>query len=100
MTIERWRMAKRYSIAEARDNLPSVVHEVEEGTRVELTRRGKPVAVLLGVEEYARLAQGRRDFWEAYEEFRREFDLAQLAIDPDEIFGGIRDALPGREFSW
>jgi antitoxin Phd len=93
-------MNKRYSIAEARDSLPSVVHEAEGGTRVELTRRGKPVAVLLGVEEYERLAEGRRDFWEAYEEFRQEFDLAQLGIDPDEIFGDVRDSSPGREFSW
>ena len=100
MSIRGEEMVKKYSIAEARDNLPGVVHEVEEGTRVELTRRGKPVAVLLGLEEYERMAKGRRDFWEAYEEFRREFDLAQLEIDPDEVFEGVRDPSPGREFSW
>jgi prevent-host-death family protein len=100
MDIRRMRMAKKYSIAEARDNLPGVVHEVERGTRVELTRRGKPVAVLLGLVEYERLAQGRRDFWDAYQEFRREFDLATLGIEPDEIFHDVRDASPGREFSW
>ncbi len=93
-------MTKKYSIAEARDNLPGVIHEVEGGARVELTRRGKPVAVLMGIEAYERLAEGRRDFWEAYEEFRREFDLAQLAIDPEETFNGVRDGSPGREFSW
>ena len=93
-------MTKKYSIAEARDNLPGVIHEAEGGVRVELTRRGKPVAVLLGVEAYERLAEGRRAFWEAYEEFRRQFDLAELAIDPEEVFAGVRDASPGREFSW
>ncbi len=93
-------MTKKYSIAEARDNLPGVVHEAEGGTRVELTRRGKPVAVLIGIEDYERLAEGRRDFWEAYEEVRREFDFAELGIDPDEIFGDVRDSSPGREFSW
>jgi antitoxin Phd len=91
---------KKYSIAEARDKLPGMVHEVESGTHVELTRRGKPVAVLMGFEEYGRLAQGRRDFWKAYEEFRREFDLAELDIDPDAVFGGVREASPGREFAW
>lgn len=102
-------MTKQYSITEARANFSAVVHEVEGGARVELTWRGKPVAVLLRLEEYARLAQGRRDFWEAYEEFRREYDLPELGIDPEEAFGGIRDAresellaqidqgLPGRE---
>ena len=93
-------MIKKYSIAEARDNLPGVVHEAEAGTRVELTRRGKPVAVLLGLDEFERLASGRRSFWESYAEFRREFDLAELGIDPDEIFGGLRDSSPGRDFSW
>jgi prevent-host-death family protein len=93
-------MTKRYSIAEARDNLPGVVHEVEDGIRVELTRRGKPVAVVLGIEAFERLAAGRRGFWEAYEEFRREFDLARLGIDPDEVFAGVRDTSPGREISW
>lgn len=93
-------MVKKYSIAEARDNLPGVVHEAEAGARVELTRRGKPVAVLLSLDEYERLARGRRSFWESYAEFRREFDLAELGIDPDEIFGGLRDSSPGRDFSW
>ena len=93
-------MTKQYSIAEARNNLPGVVHEAEGGARVELTRRGKPVAVLLGIEDYERLSQGRRDFWEAYEELRQEFDFAELGIDPDEIFGDVRDPSPGREFSW
>ena len=93
-------MTKKYSIAEARENLSGIVHEVEGGSRVELTRRGKPVAVLIGIDEYQRLAGGRRDFWEAYEEFRREFDLTSLGIDPKESFGDIRDSSPSREFSW
>lgn len=93
-------MVKTYSIAEARDNFPGVVHEAEGGTRVELTRRGKPVAVLLGLEEYERTLKGGVDFWEAYGEFRRKFDLEELGIDPDEIFEGVRDSSPGRDFSW
>jgi len=93
-------MTKKYSIAEARDKFPGVVREAEGGARVELTRRGKPVAVLMGIEEFARLAEGRRDFWEAYEEFRRHYDLSHLDIDPDDVFDGVRDPSPGRDFSW
>lgn len=54
----------------------------------------------MGIKEYERLTQGRRDFWEAYEEFRRNFDLAQLGIEPEEVFDKVRDSSPGREFSW
>lgn len=42
----------------------------------------------IAIEAYERLVEGRRNFWEAYEEFRRQFDLAELAIDPEEVFGG------------
>jgi prevent-host-death family protein len=91
-------MVKKYSIAEARDHLPSVVHEAEEGTQVELTRRGKPVAVLVGVEDFERLSKKKPGFWEAYQEFRRTADLSE--IDPDEIFRDVRDQSPGRDFNW
>lgn len=90
-------MVKKYSIAEARDHLPSVVHEAEKGTQVELTRRGKPVAVLIGVEDFERLSKKKPGFWEAYQEFRSRHDLAELDIDPDEVFRDVRDPSPGRD---
>jgi prevent-host-death family protein len=93
-------MVKKYSIAEARDNFTSVVHEAEEGTRVELTRRGKPVAMLVGTEEFEQMTKGAPSFREAYEIFRREHDLVELDIDPDEVFADVRDLSPGRDFTW
>ena len=44
-------MQKQFSIAEAKNRLPTIVHSVENGPPVELTRRGKPVAVLLSIQE-------------------------------------------------
>lgn len=93
-------MVKKYSIAEARDNFTSMVHEAEEGTQVELTRRGKPVAVLIGVEDFEKLSDTKKDFGEAYQEFRRRLDRANIEIDPDEIWGDVRDQSPGRDFEW
>lgn len=92
-------MAKSYSIAEARDKFATIVHSVEEATAVELTRRGKPVAVLLSIEEYRRLLAGRKSFWNAYTEFRGGVDPRRLGIGP-ETFEGLRDASPGRETDW
>lgn len=92
-------MVKKYSIAEARDNFTSMVHEAETGTHVELTRRGKPVAVLVGVEDFERLSKGKPSFWEAYEKFRHEHG-PDFGVDPDEIFGDVRDPSPGRDFHW
>lgn len=93
-------MTKQYSIADARDNFTQVVHEAEDGVKVELTRRGKPVAVLLSVEDYDRLSRGKASFFEAYEKFRSEFDLKELDIDPDSVFHQSRDSSPGRSFDW
>lgn len=90
-------MAKRRSIAEARTHLPSLVREAESGEAVELTRRGEPVAVLIGRKQYARLTSKHRRFVEAYEKFASDFDLAALAIDPDDVFSGARDETRGRE---
>jgi prevent-host-death family protein len=89
-------MANRRSIAEARNSLPSLVRQAESGTTVELTRRGEPVAVLIGRQQYERLASGRRGFSAAYRDFIRAIDLEELAIDPDEILAGVRDGTRGR----
>ena len=90
-------MDNKHSIADARGNLPKLVREAESGTAVELTRRGEPVAVLIGRKEYERLISRSRLFSEAWDEFVLEVDLTKLEIDPDEVFGGARDAAPGRE---
>lgn len=91
-------MSKQYSIAEAREKLAHVIQEAEQGSTVQLTRRGRPVAVLLSLDEYDRLSRKRRSFWEAYEEFRREYENDET--ETADVFEGIRDKSPGRDFSW
>ncbi len=92
-------MSRSYSIAEARDHFAAIVRDVERDSAIELTRRGEPVAVLLSIEEYRRLVAGRKNFWDAYSEFRDEVDLRRLNIEP-EVFARLRDVSPGRETSW
>ncbi len=87
-------MSRRYSIAEARHDLAALVHELESSDLIELTRRGEPVAVMLSLREYRRLAAGRDKFWDAYRAFCETVDLSRLDIEP-EIFE--RDPSPGRE---
>ncbi|MBI5876608.1 MAG: type II toxin-antitoxin system Phd/YefM family antitoxin [Chloroflexi bacterium] len=92
-------MSKQYSIANARQNLAALVHEVEHKSPIELTRHGETVAVLVSVAEYRRLHAGRSSFWKAYGTFCQAVDLTQLQIDPD-ILAGLRDQSPGREVHW
>ncbi len=90
-------MTDKHSIAEARRNLPSLVREAEKGMAVTLTRRGEPVAVLMGWQRFERLASTRRSFVAAYRDFRNASDLAELALDPDDLFAGTRQNSPGRD---
>ena len=91
------KMTKKYSITEARRNLPRLVQEAEQGKMVQLTRRDETVAVLVGHQKFEQLATGRRSFGEVYREFKTTFDLAKLDLDPDEIFASVRDTAPGRQ---
>jgi prevent-host-death family protein len=54
-------MEKQFSIAEAKSKLPAIIHSVEDGPSVKLTRHGKPVAVLLSIREYEQLAKNKMD---------------------------------------
>jgi len=88
-------VAKRYSIAEARDHLSELVHAAESDGPVTLTRRGRPVAVVVAEEEYQRLRATRPGFWDAVSAFRRSVDISDL--DVDEVYRDVRDRSPGRE---
>ena len=63
-------MDKTYSIAEARNDLSGVVREAEAGRPVTLSRRGRPVAVVVSAQDYSRIANRRQTVAEAIEGFR------------------------------
>jgi antitoxin Phd len=92
-------MLEQYSIAKARNHFTSLVRAVERESAIELTRRGKPVAVMLSIQEYERLLARQAGFWEAYSAFRERVNLQELGIEPD-TFAGLRDRSPGRELRW
>ena len=91
-------MAKRYSIAEARSNLPTIVDQVEAGQEIELTRRGKAVAVVVSLRELARLRGERASFGDAYKRFLKTHALHDVGLD-DEFFAEARHEETGRKVS-
>lgn len=93
------KMSKQYSIADARRNLPSLVDEAESGSEVQLTRRGKAVAVVVSVETYERL-KSQRSFGEAYQAFREKYPADRSAreqVTGPKYFRGLRDRSRGRK---
>jgi antitoxin Phd len=92
-------MPNSFTIAKARHYLAALVHQLDCQPRIQLTRRGKPVAVLLSVREYNRLTTETQSFWDAYSTFAETTDLPHLVINP-QIFDDVRDQSNGREVSW
>lgn len=89
-----------YSIADAKNQLPRIVHEVEREGAVQLTRRGRPVAVLLSGAEYDRLRSGQgRSLLAAIAAWRREAGAGLADLSAEEI-ESWRDRSPGRDFDW
>jgi prevent-host-death family protein len=89
-------MSKSYTVASARAKLAEIVDEVERGREVELTRRGKKVAVVMSAARYARLRGDRVAFMTAYETFRAEHNLEEVGVDPGWSHG-LRDRNVGRD---
>jgi prevent-host-death family protein len=89
-------MSQRYSIAQARSSLPTIVDQAEAGHQVELTRRGKPVAVVVSLREYERLRGGRAGFGEAYRVFLETHSLGEVGVDED-FAASVRDRSQGRK---
>ena len=92
-------MENQYSIAEAKNKLPSIIHSVEKGPSVMLTRYGKPVAVLLSIQEYERLNLKKQGFWRALKTFHKLIEKENIVISNSD-FKRLRDSSPGREVDW
>lgn len=90
-------MSSSYSIAQAKDQLARLVREAETGKPVELTRRGKPVAVVVSTADYARLRGDIPSFWEYLSSFREREGLEDGREDLDGVFDDVRDTGEGRE---
>jgi prevent-host-death family protein len=88
-------MPKTYSLADARAHLPEILDEVEAGQEVELTRRGRPVAVVVSAGRYEALRGERSDFGRAYRAFAERHAPEDIALEAD-FFDSLRDRQPGR----
>ena len=83
------------SIAEARDTLTRLIQRAEAGEPVHITRRGKPVAVLVSEEDFKKFGKPRRDPME----FLRAWWAYLDTLGPDAVplgneFDDVRDHRP------
>ncbi len=88
-------MKKQVTIAEAKNHLPRIVYKVERGQPIEITRRGRPVAVILSINDYARMGPSTTSFWNSLQSFLKHPD-ATAARGASGFVEGARDRGVGR----
>jgi prevent-host-death family protein len=86
-------------MTQASRHLPDILNFVEQGHSVELTRRGRAVAIVVSVSEYQLLHnQSHGDFWRALQAFRHQ-DTNDFA-EWHEALADVRETTVGREMTW
>jgi prevent-host-death family protein len=88
-------MSKSYSVAAARAHLPDILDDVEAGKDVELTRRGRPVALVLSPQRYEMLRSEHTNFGDAYRAFLGRHTAEEIGLAPG-FPGSLRAREPGR----
>jgi prevent-host-death family protein len=79
-------VSETITIAEAREKLGQLVDLVEEGAEIEITRWGKPAAVLISVAALQALRQeSTNGFGAAYGKFLRSTDAVRHGVGRDVI---------------
>jgi prevent-host-death family protein len=89
---------RRVSVAEAKNTLAALLREAESAP-VEITRHGRPVAVILSRATYDRLRGKSEGVWTSLERFRKTHDLG--ALDATGALADVRcPSAPGRSVRW
>lgn len=67
------------TIEDAKNNLPQLIHAVEKGEDIHISRHGKPVAVLVSEERYKQLRQPTTDVFDAIMDWREKYGAVDLS---------------------
>lgn len=87
-----------YALYEAKAQLTSIVREVETGPAVKLSRHGKPVAILMGIEQYKNIQNTGRNLSSALRSYQASMgeciiESVETNVDP---FKNLRAKDTGR----
>ena len=90
---------KCYTMTQASQHLPDILTFVEQGHSVEVTRRGKSVAIVVSITEYQSLRErSQGDFWQALQAFRQQ-EMDDFT-EWHEALTDVRESSPGRDMTW
>lgn len=89
---------KTSSIAEAKNNLPQLIYQLETNDVIHLTRHGKPVAVMLSEANYQKLTAKSSKLYQSIQQWRKQLteDYALTEIE----LRSLRSSDSGRKLVW
>lgn len=85
-----------YSIAEAKANLPQLVHKAEQEGEIRLSRHGKEVAIIISIQEYQRLKRIKYNFSEVLDHLFEQ----DIFVEDTHIFDQERTTTTDRGFEF
>ena len=91
---------KTSTIAEAKNNLSQLIHQLETGEAIHLTRYGKPVAVMMSENQYQNLIVPDKSLNAAIQNWRSQLDENLDIGLSDHDMKAIRKDSVGRKFAW
>jgi prevent-host-death family protein len=80
-----------FSIAQAKSQFAHLVQQAEAGDAVHITRRGRPVAVLVSGREYKRLSSPHSSLFAFTTEMRLQAAAADVPLFEETELAGLRD---------
>ena len=91
---------KTSTIAEAKNNLSHLIHQLSVDEPIHLTRYGKPVAVMMSENQYKKLTSPEKSLNAAILNWRNQLanDL-DVGFNEEDLKTARRESV-GREFSW
>ncbi|MCH9696779.1 MAG: type II toxin-antitoxin system Phd/YefM family antitoxin [Gammaproteobacteria bacterium] len=91
---------KTSTIAEAKNNLSQLIHRLEFDEAIQLTRHGKPVAVMLSEASYQKLSHKDKSLslYQSIQHWRNQLDV-DSALTQTEL-NNLRASDSGRGFDW
>ncbi len=91
---------KTSTIAEAKNNLSHLIHQLEVEEPIHLTRYGKPVAVMMSETQYKQLISPVKSLNSAILNWRNQLvEPSDIALSDKEL-NTIRKESSGRKFLW
>ncbi|MEZ5538201.1 MAG: type II toxin-antitoxin system Phd/YefM family antitoxin [Thiolinea sp.] len=90
------------AISTLKNHLPEWVHKAEQGEDIQITRHGKPVAVMVSLEKYQRAFPAKADLANVFKRWREQYPEAEgfTAEEEKAMYERTREPLVPRPGVW